>query len=285
MKIGVTLRNMGTQSSAETMSGGAQAAEARDFESVWITDHIAIPPDDAEGSGGRYTDTLTTLAWLGGKTDRIKLGSGVLILPYRPILPTAKQVATIHELTGHRLILGVGIGWMDPEFRALGVDRHQRGKDSDAVLAFLNECFENEIVSLNGQEFLFKPRPPKPEILIGGRAPHALQRALKFNAGWLPMAVSPEKVAGDIQRFRTLAAQKGNGEQGNGEQGNGEQGNGDSPVTVMGGLDLSNRENARKTLDDYRALDVDRLVCGIRYDTLEEYVAQLDLLANVVNSG
>ena len=269
MDIGVTLRNMGTQSTAEIMAGGAQAAEARGFESIWITDHIAIPPDDAEGSGGRYTDTLTTLAWLGGKTESIKLGSGVLILPYRPILPTAKQVATIHELTGHRLILGVGIGWMDPEFRALGVDRHQRGKDSDAVLSFLNECFANEVVSLNGQEFLFKPRPPKPEILIGGRAPHALQRALKFNAGWLPMAGSPEKVAGDIQRFRDLAVA---------------QDCEDSPVTVMGGLDLAKPDEARKTLDAYRALDINRLVCGVRYDTLEEYVTQLDLLEKVVTS-
>ena len=90
LKVGVTLRNMGVQSSAELMSAGAEAAEALEFESIWITDHIAIPPDDAEGSGGRYTDTLTTLAWLGGQTRRINLGSGVLILPYRPPLADGK---------------------------------------------------------------------------------------------------------------------------------------------------------------------------------------------------
>ena len=81
MHIGITLRNMGEQSTAPVMRSGAQAAEASGFESLWITDHIAIPPDDAEGSGGRYLDTLTTLAWLAAATETIQLGSGVLILP------------------------------------------------------------------------------------------------------------------------------------------------------------------------------------------------------------
>ena len=160
MKIGTTVRNMGRESTAEIVLGCTRAAEARDIESVWITDHIAIPPDDAEGSGGRYLDTLTALAWMGGATSKIKLGSGVLIIPYRPILPTAKQVATIQELTNARLILGVGIGWMDAEFNALGVDRHQRGAITDTTLEFLNQCFAQDEVSLNGQAFLFTGATP-----------------------------------------------------------------------------------------------------------------------------
>ena len=114
MKIGVTLRNMGPQSSPEVLLEGAQVAEAAGIESLWITDHIAIPPDDAQGSNGRYLDPLVTLAVLAGATSRIGLGTGVLILPYRPPLPTAKQVATLQELSSDRLLLGVGIGWIDP---------------------------------------------------------------------------------------------------------------------------------------------------------------------------
>lgn len=268
MKVGVTLRNMGVQSTAEIMAAGVQAAEAHDFESVWITDHIAIPPDDAEGSGGRYTDTLTTLAWLGGLTSKIKLGSGVLILPYRPVLPTAKQIATVHELTGHRLILGVGIGWMDPEFRALGVDRHRRGRDSDEMLQFLDECFRQDVVERNGQSFLFKPRPPRPEILIGGRAPHAHARALRFDAGWLPMVGSPQKLATDLERFAVMAHDAGRTP---------------GPVTVMGGLDLTDAGVARETLDQYEALGVERFVCGMRYDSVDEYHRRLDDLAGVMS--
>ena len=81
MDIGISIRNMGSPSSREVVAGAALAVETLGFESIWITDHIAIPPDDAEGSGGRYLDTLTTLAWLAGLTTQIKLGSGVLILP------------------------------------------------------------------------------------------------------------------------------------------------------------------------------------------------------------
>ena len=97
MKFGVSLRNMGIQSTPEMMKSCAEYAEQLGFESIWITDHIAIPPDDAEGSGGRYTDPLTTLAWIAGFTTTLNLGVGVLILPYRPALPTAKQIATIQD--------------------------------------------------------------------------------------------------------------------------------------------------------------------------------------------
>ena len=109
MHIGLMIRNMGEQSTREIMAGAALAAEEREFESIWVVDHIAIPPEDSEGSGGRYVDILTSLAWLAGVTSTINLGSGVLIAPYREILPTAKQVASIQELSGNRLLLGIGL--------------------------------------------------------------------------------------------------------------------------------------------------------------------------------
>ncbi len=141
MQVGVTMRNMGPESTRAMMADCARAAQDSGAESVWITDHVAIPPDDAEGSGGRYVDPLITLAWLAGITRTIKLGSGVIVLPYRPPLMFARQVAALQELSGGRLLLGVGIGWMDAEFRALGIERSDRGRDSDAVLAFLDTVF------------------------------------------------------------------------------------------------------------------------------------------------
>ncbi len=263
MEIGVTIRNMGEESSAELVLACAEAAEAAGMESLWITDHIAIPPDDAEGSGGRYLDTLTTLAWLGGATQRIKLGSGVLILPYRPLLPTARQVATLQELTAGRLLLGVGVGWMEPEFRALGVDRAQRGKLTDETLAFFNEAFANDVVELNGQPFLFKPRPPKPPILVGGAAPHALKRAAELADGWLPMAKNPAQILKAVGEYRKLTTELGK------PQGN---------VTVMTALPLDEPDKARALLNGYRAMEVDRLVIGMGYRDIDSYTAQLDAL-------
>ncbi len=263
MDIGVGIRNMGVQSTPQLMAACARAAEEMAFESIWVVDHIAIPPDDAEGSGGRYLDTLTTLAWLAGITAHVKLGSGVLILPYRAALPTAKQIATVQELSGNRLVLGVGIGWMEAEFRALGLRRRDRGRVSDETLAFFHACFAGDEVEVNGQKFIFKPRPPMPPILIGGRAPYAIERAAKFGDGWFPVARGPDDIAAALPRYRELtdAVNRPPG-----------------TVTASARLPLDDPSQTRDLLGRYRDLGVDRLVCGIRYDTIEEYRAQLELL-------
>lgn len=286
MLIGVTVRNMGPQSMPHTVASCAALAEAADLESLWITDHIAIPPDDAQGSGGRYLDPLITLAWIAGATKRIKLGTGVLVLPYRSALPTAKQIATLQELAGERLLLGVGIGWMDAEFRALGLNRHRRGKTSDEVLEFLNRCFaENaahgnvgeaedggkaaeDVVEANGQPFLFKPRPAKPPVYIGGRAPHALERATRYGDGWLPMGLTPERLAVDVETYRELTEAAGKPP---------------GLVTLMRGLPLDDAAQSGDLLAQYEEIGVERLVCAMGYDTAEEFSANIEKLDRIIN--
>jgi len=267
MDIGVTLRNMGPQSSLATLLDCAKTADEFGFESLWITDHIAIPPDDAQGSGGRYLDPLITLSFLAGVTDSIKLGTGVLILPYRPPLPTAKQIATLQELSSERLLLGVGIGWMDAEFRALGIDRQQRGKASDETLEFIHRCFEKDVVSANGQEFIFQPSPRRPPIYVGGRAPHALERAARFGDGWLPMGGDPEQLSGDITEYRRLCleAVKPVG-----------------TVSLMRPLPLDDVAQCEELLAAYSAMGVKRLVCAIRYENADEYRAALTKLVELL---
>ena len=276
MLKGVTLRNMGPQSMPETIARCAALAEDADLDSLWITDHIAIPPDDAEGSGGRYLDPLITLAWIAASTKRIKLGTGVLILPYRSALPTAKQVATLQELAGERLLLGVGIGWMDAEFRALGLDRHARGQTSDDVLEFLNRCFaenaaedgdQKDVVEANGQPFLFKPKPAKPPIYVGGRAPHALKRAVRYGDGWLPMGLSPERLAADIETYQELTEAAGKPP---------------GLVTIMRGLPLDDVMQSRDLLAQYAEVGVERFVCGIPYATTDEFSARIAQLNRII---
>lgn len=262
--MGVTLRNMGPQSTPALMGECARAAESAGMDSIWITDHIAIPPDDAEGSGGRYLDPLVGLSWLAGQTETIRLGTGVINLPYRPPLPTAKQVASLQELSGGRLLLGVGIGWMEAEFRALGLERAERGRTSDATLAFIRTCFEQEIVEANGQAFLFKPRPPAPPIYVGGSPPHALQRAARLGDGWLPMGLKPDVLAGHMEQYRELTHAAGRP---------------DGKVVVMVGLPLDDPDRAAQRLADYAGLGVERVVCAIGYGDAAEYRAALDVLA------
>ncbi len=267
MQVGVTMRNMGPESTRAMMEDCARAAQDSGAESLWITDHVAIPPDDAEGSGGRYVDPLITLAWLAGITRTIKLGSGVIVLPYRPPLMFARQVAALQELSGGRLLLGVGIGWMDAEFRALGIKRSDRGRDSDAVLAFLEQCFAADVVEANGQPFLFRPRPAKPPVLVGGRAPHALERAARFGDGWLPMGMSPSDVAAAKQQYLQLTRSYGKPA---------------GTITLMTALPLQDASQARDLLDAYAAAGVDRIVCGVRYRTYTEYALWMSRLATVL---
>src|SRR5215831_5196213 len=154
MQVGIVVRNMGPQSSREALVEIARAIDAATpIADLWVADHVAIPPDDAEGSVGRYLDPLATLAFLAGATTRVGLGTAVLVLPYRPPLPTAKWIATVQELSAGRLRLGVGVGWMRAEFRALGVDLRRRGAITDATLAFLDRCFADDVVEANGQPF------------------------------------------------------------------------------------------------------------------------------------
>jgi probable F420-dependent oxidoreductase len=268
MHLGIVLRNMGPRATREFLANGAEAAEAAGLDSVWVTDHLAIPPDDAEGSEGRYLDPLATLAFLAGRTSRIGLGTGVLILPYRPALPTAKWVATVQELSGGRLLLGVGIGWMKPEFRALGVPRAERGARSDDVLDFLTRALprgaapaDGDVVERNGQPFLFRPRPAGPPVFVGGAPPHAIARARRFGAGWMPMGGEPEALAPHIAILR--------------------DGNPDAPVALMTALPTHDVAAARARRDAYAEVGVTHLVQGTGRVDESGFRAAVDALATL----
>ena len=195
------MRNMGPASTSAMVRACAQHAEALGIDDIWVTDHVAIPKEESAGSGGRYLDPLATLAFLAAATSRIGLAVGVLVAPYRPALITAKWVATIQELSEGRLTLGVGVGWMDAEFRAVGVDRSKRGAITDETLAFVNDAFAYDEIESNGQRFLFLPRPPRPPIVIGGSAPQAIDRAVRFGDGWMPTRLAPAELANRVSEL------------------------------------------------------------------------------------
>jgi probable F420-dependent oxidoreductase len=269
MKLGFVLRNMGAASDPAIVAAVARAADATPgIDDLWVVDHIAIPPDQAEGSNGRYLDPLATLAWVAGCTTRVGLGTGVLVLPYRPALPTAKWVATIQELSGGRLLLGVGVGWMEAEFRAAGVDRRSRGRLSDEVLAFIDRCFaaDDDVAEANGQAFLFRPRPPRPPIFVGGSPANAWRRALAHRGGWMPIGVEPEALREPAQRFRADAAAQGMPE---------------PEIVVMTGLPLDDPPAAGDRLAAFAAAGATRVVHGGRYADLAGGQRALDALAGL----
>lgn len=265
MRFGIALRTMGQAATREILRRSAELAESAGLDTLWIPDHLAIPPDDAEGSDGRYLDPLATLGWLAAATERIRLGIAVLILPYRPALPTAKAIATVQELSGGRLELGVGVGWMEAEFRAVGVDPRERGRIADEVLGFLHAAFDGpgDVAVSNGQSFLFRPNPPRPRIWIGGAAPHALARAARFGDGWMPMTDDPERLREPIAELVRRFAEAGRGRPG---------------ITVFGALGRRPADEELERLAALEALGVDELIQGGRYPDLDGFQRTLDAL-------
>lgn len=263
MRFGIALRLMGPAAEARILGESARRAEAAGLDAIWVPDHIAIPPDQTEGSNGRYLDPLTSLAWLAATTERIRIGTAVLVVPYRPALPTAKAIATVQELSGGRLELGAGVGWMDPEFRAVGVDRHARGRITDETLRFFRNAFDapDDVVESNGQPFVFRPNPTRPTFWIGGAAPHALERTVRLGDGWMPMTDDPEKLRAPAETLRQRFEEAGRGRPG---------------IAAFGGLGRGSQEEDLDRLSELEDIGVTDYIQGARYDDLDGFLRALD---------
>ena len=267
MKFGTTIRNMGPAATRGRIVHAAECAESLGLDHIWVVDHVAIPPDDAEGSEGRWIDPLAMLAFLSAATRTIELGVSILVLPYRPALLTAKWIASIQELCGERLYLGVGAGWMEAEFQALGLDRRQRGRTTDEAIQFIRSCFDasDDVVEAHGQPFLFRPRPQRPPIFVGGMSDAALKRAATLGDGWIPMGINPEKLAGRYEKLRALAEAVGR----------------PCPEVVVIGSLPDDQALAVQQLGQCKELGVTHYIQSSRYVTEHEFDALADRVADL----
>jgi probable F420-dependent oxidoreductase len=267
MKYGIAIRNMGPQSTRATILACARAAESLGFDAAFVSDHLCIPPDQTEGSGGRYLDVLATLAFLAGATERIRLGVSVLVLPYRPPVLTAKQVATIQELSGQRMILGVGVGWMKSEFEALGADKRTRGRVSDETLRVLRHLFANDAAGYDGEiikfaPFVFAPRPSCPPIWIGGNGEAARRRVAEFGDGWHPM-LSADKLGPALAKLKESLRAKGRSDA--------------IEIVVRRGMKLNDLGVAGAKLEAERAAGASYFILDLgRYSGEKEFASQAE---------
>src|SRR3954466_1103136 len=167
----------------------ARRAEDLGYHAAWLPDHLIPPGAFGDVFGGVY-EPLVTLAHIAGRTDRIRLGTSVLIVPLREPFALAKQVATLDALSGHRFDLGVGTGWNEPEFAEVGADFRTRGKRTDATLDLLAELLRTGRGPGGGY---FEPRPAGPvPITVGGNSDVALRRAARIGSGWMSAGLSPD---------------------------------------------------------------------------------------------
>lgn len=177
MQIGVNVPNFGPGTDPGVLRAWARTAEGLGYDLLMVSDHIAITPDVAEQYPAPFYEPFTTLSWLAGVTERIRLGTTVLIVPYRHPLLTARMAANLDRLSGGRLVLGVGVGWARQEFEALGVPFHRRGRLTDEYLDTVRTAWADEADYGGG-------RIP---IWVGGNSDAALRRAVRVGDAWHPL--------------------------------------------------------------------------------------------------
>src|ERR1700754_5025144 len=144
MRIGVNVPNFGPGTDPGALRSWAQTVEGLGYDLLMVSDHVAITPDVAAQYPAPFYEPFTTLSWLAGVTHRVRLGTTVLVVPYRHPLLVARMAANLDQLSGGRLVLGVGVGWARQEFEALGVPFAERGRITDEHLEAMRAAWRNE---------------------------------------------------------------------------------------------------------------------------------------------
>src|SRR5712691_4766811 len=191
----------------------AERAEVLGFESLWAWDHVILGVEPAFP----ILDAITTLAAIAARTRRIKLGIGVLVLPLRNPVTTAKALGSLDVISGGRLILGAAAGWYAREFDAVGGPFKQRGRHFERNLDILTRLWTEDRVTLRHDEFnlrdaVMRPRPvqrPRPPILIGGYVDAVLRRVATTGDGWLTYFYTPESYRRSWEKIEAFAREAG----------------------------------------------------------------------------
>ncbi len=220
MKLGLFGVNIGPCADPLLQERLVHAAEESGFESVWTGEHVALPihdnpvPVPAETP---FLDSLVTLARLAGITTRLRLGTGILVLPHHNPVLLAKALASLDVLSGGRVIAGFAGGYAEAEFRAVGADFHRRGARTDEALQAIRVLWTQEEPRFAGrftafEGIRFEPKPlqqPHPPIVIGGHAEPALRRAARDGDGWYGFGMTVEAAAAIVERLRVLRREAG----------------------------------------------------------------------------
>ncbi len=228
MKFGVMFANVGPMAYAEGAVAIAQAAEAGGVESLWTVEHTIVPagyqstypysptgrmpgPEDSD-----IPDPLIWLTYVAASTSTIRLGTGILILPQRNPIVLAKEVATLDRLSGGRVELGIGVGWLEEEFDAIGVSFADRGKRTDDYVAALRALWTQDEATHHGTHSSFdkaisRPRPTQGSvpIVVGGHSKAAARRAGRLGDGFFPGRGSHEDLKALIDVMRATAVEHG----------------------------------------------------------------------------
>jgi alkanesulfonate monooxygenase SsuD/methylene tetrahydromethanopterin reductase-like flavin-dependent oxidoreductase (luciferase family) len=195
VKIGVNVPNFGPGTDPGALRSWAQTVEGLGYDLLMVSDHVAITPDVAAQYPAPFYEPFTTLSWLAGVTHRVRLGTTVLVVPYRHPLLVARMAANLDQLSGGRLVIGAGIGWAKQEFDALGVPFEKRGKLTTEYLRAIRAAWAEH------DDYRAGPIP----LWLGGHSDAGLRRAIALGDAWHPLRLTMSGFRDGLGRLKNLA--------------------------------------------------------------------------------
>jgi probable F420-dependent oxidoreductase len=292
VRFGIAIPNYGPLTSRELLVRLARRAEELGVHSVWLSDHLVAPvgvqsiypydrrPDAKPGDMGvieRFYEPMATLGWLAGATSVVRLGISAYVMPYRNPVLTAKQVATLDDLSGGRLVLALGTGWLREEFDALDVPFAGRGRRTEEYLAVCRALWAGGEARFAGRTYRLPPvrtgpppaQRPHPPIWIAGNSPIALDRAARIGDGLHTIDLSPDELAPLVRALRERITAAGRTP-------------GSVTVSLRKGVLVGgkgrplygDRDAIQRDLAAYRDAGLDYLVAGLRQAKTADDVAR-----------
>ena len=301
MEFGCHLPIFGPAATRAGLLSFAREMERLGYDSLWASDHIVIPfaissryPYSETGefplsADATFLEPLTALALVAGVTERARLGTTVLVLPHRHPVLAAKTLATLDHLSGGRVILGAGVGWMREEIELLGAPFDGRGAGSDEAIHVMRACWRHERTQFRGQFFAFDdvgvfPKPTRGDvpIWIGGHTPRAFKRVVTLGDGWHAAFPSIDALEAGIGLLRQECERQRRPFE-------------DLAITVRAGLSIrptaldanrkplqGSREQIAGDLERYRALGVSDVLLESRYRDLEDMIGIYETFAREI---
>ncbi|MDX2561394.1 LLM class F420-dependent oxidoreductase [Streptomyces sp. TX20-6-3] len=231
MKLGIALPTVGPPGRRRYVLEVARAADRLGFDSVWVSSHVALPRQrestclypraktaDAYNWGVAWLEPIAVMGLVAGATERVRIGTHVLALPYRNPVILASELASLDQLSMGRAILGAGIGWMDEEFRTVGVPRKERGVRTDEAIEVMRTLwaarhptsFHGRFTDFDDMWLASRPYTQKgPPIYVGGNTDPALRRVARYGEGWLAHEVYPEELPAARETLARFAEEAG----------------------------------------------------------------------------
>lgn len=273
MQIAVHLPQYGRVAGPEAITRAARHAEELGFAGVWVSDHLVAPAAQDYPSPYLF-DPLVTLTWAAAVTERVDLGTSVLVVPQHNPLELANTLASLDALSGGRVIAGVGVGWSEAEYEALGYGFADRGARMDEALRAWRTVWEDDPASFEGEHISFRDLRvlPKPAhripIWVGGTGPRARRRAVELGDGYHLIGVTPEQAAPVIAEVRASRSDPG------------------FVISHRTGWDPQGMEHdlIRAEHEGYAEAGISYVVCAPWRSDLDDWLRSMDILATLTGT-